>query len=791
MRRSLLRLLVVGGLVLGGALFLQPAVLGADAPGGAPAGRVRSPRDFFLRNPLAYAEIREAGILEAKLSALKIWGDQDAAAKGIARLGDLAARQLALQSGGDAKAIRLALAQVRAVRVAVYPPISWPPEPLVALEVADPAAFLKLLGGPGGAKKLAPHGDVELWSVPVSLNGQRKTTVAAVAGTTVLLSPFEPRVRQALDVAAGGQGGLEGSPGFAECAKRFGERPVWAYVNADALCAVGMLEDHDTAMAQPILTALSLPSFRWAGLGSSLGDGPVPFEAHVEYFPWNSFGDVLGRVRAADGCVAAAVPADAAFFVSAGLGDPGEAWKALKARLLAIGPLDEDMDEDEGRDEIAQGLEEMNQEFKQSMGFELEKDLLPLLSGDLGCFVSGGKRPSFGMVLVGRDEESARKLMALFKVKDGTIGPVGGEDGGDLLAARIGRVVILGEEEDLLKGAVAAAAAGKTMASSAACKTQMEALGAERGATFFVPVAELRKLADGEDWGKLLSEDGHAAASLAVTRTGATLRCTGPMEAVFLAPMLGELDRMAAEQERDACGQRMEAVAKAAREFAGKNGGRLPASFDDLGPAFKAGASARACPTSGKEYALVPVGLLPERAVEAGRNFLWCYEAGTPHEGMSWAVVVYGRGGASVNMQRLQPGELEKRLARDRAILALADPARAPLSDEERKAIDAAAADLGAADFDKREAASKKLIELGPKCMAAVAALLDHKDLEVASRAEHVLKELTGIGDLPTIRKLAGLPPGPDGAEAGPRKPPAVRAPRAMPPAPAAPVERF
>ncbi|GEM_PF-6308657 len=787
MRRKLLCLLPIGCLVLGGILAVRSAAVGADAPTTPPAEgplTVKSPRDFLPRNPLAYVELREAGVLEAKLAAFKVWGDRNAAAKGMARLGDMAARQLALQGGGDAKEIRQALAQIRAIRLAVYPPISWPPEPLAAVEVGDPAAFLKLLGGAQGPKKLAPHRGTELCLLPVSMNGQRKTVVAAAVGSTVLLSPFESRVRQALDVAACGQGALESSPGFADCAKRFGNRPLWAYFNAEALCAVGMLEDHDADEGQPILTALALPSYRWAGLGSALGDGPVPFEAHVEYFPWNPLGDVLGRVRAADDCVAAAVPADATFFASAGLGDPAEAWKALKARLLAVGPLGGGGG-DEGRDEIARGLEEMDKGFTQALGAGLEKDLLPLLSGDLGCFVSGGEDAEFGMVLAARDDASARKLMDVLKVKDGTVGQVGGEKGGALRAARVGRAVVLGEDEDLLQNVVAAAAAGKTMGASPAWKAQCEALGADRGATAFMPSGALRRAAGREPWGQLLAEDAHGAAALSVTRTGLTLRCTGPMEAVLLAPALGELDRMAAEMERTACQQRLEALSAAAREFSRRNGGRLPGSLDELGPDFRAGAAGRSCPTSGKEYVVEAIGQLPDRAVKAGRSFVWCHESGNPHRDMSWIIQAYGPGNLSVGMQGA--GGLEKRLVQDRAVLALADPARAPVSDEERKAIAAAAAELGAAEFDKREAASRKLKELGPKCLTAMAGLLDSKDLEVAGRAENIVQELTGIRDRATVRRLAGLPQAQGGGPAPPVKPPPpVHVPPVKPP-----VEQF
>ena len=732
-----------------GGLLVAGLAAGAEP---APAEAGRSPRDYFPRNPLGYVEVRDFATVEPKLAALRLWRDPATAKKEVTRVADFAARQLALHFGWeDPKVGRQVLAQVKTLHAAVYPPASWPPEVLLAVEVKDPAELITLLGGPAGAKKTEAHRGAQLYTLPFSLNGIRKSTAAAVAGSTVLLSPYELRVRQALDVAAGGQGALSSSPGFAECAKRFSDRPVWCYLNAEALSAAGALDDDAVREFQPVLAALALPSYRWAGLGSTLGEGPVPFEAHVEFFPWNPLAELAGPGKGPDDGIAAAAPAEAAFFAAGNVGDPAAVWKQLKALWLRAGPAF-DRHAEEGQAEKA--LTEMTDALKQSLGLDFEKELLPLLSGDLGCFVAGGEDLGFGLILGARDEAAAGKLMAGLKVKDGTVGAVGGAKGGRVIAARVGRAVILGDNEDLVTNALAAVAAGKTMAGSAACKQHREALGEVKAAVAFVPFGSLLKAVRGEAWTKLLAEDYAAAAAAQLTKTGLTVRSTGPVEGAVLVPLLGELDHLITEMESGACSRRLGVLAEAAQEFAAKNGGRWPAALEDLGPAFKAGAPGRSCPTSGKEYRLVSLGKIPEKAAHSGRAFVLGHEPEAAHRNWAWAVVIHG--GLNAGTEQIgDPKVLETRLRQDQAILALADPSRAPAGDEDKQAIAAATADLASQDFDKREAATKKLREIGLKTMPALVELLDSKDLEVASRAEVILKELTGLKDKAAIKKLA------------------------------------
>jgi hypothetical protein len=220
------------------------------------------------------------------------------------------------------------------------------------------------------------------------------------------------------------------------------------------------------------------------------------------------------------------------------------------------------------------------------------------------------------------------------------------------------------------------------------------------------------------------------------------------VEAAWLLPLTSELDGLAAEFERKERRRRLEAIADAATGFAAKSGGRWPKSFDQLGPAFKTGSLLRRVPGTRKEYLLVDLGLVPPKA--AGQMFVFCHQ---PDAGPGVEILAVSGGRARVT--GLGREGLGNRLKRDQAILAVADPSRVKLSDEEKKAAGGAAAKLGANDFPVRDAATRKMQELGVKAVPTLVRLLDSSDPEVTSRAEGLLKKLTGLKDKAAVKRLA------------------------------------
>ncbi len=753
MRRARVWLSILGGILLAGGLIAALSLGGEPAKPPAWAAGKKA-RDYFLRNPLFYAELRGPGELEARIAAFEVWAGGEDTKKQVAKLTGLAARQLSLMVGQDKPEVgKKILKQVKGLHVALYPPASEAPELLLAIEVDDPAALLKLLSADVAARKLGSHRGAALYRLNFSMNGIAKSTAAAVVGKLVLLSPYRTRLRQALDAAACGQGQLAVSPGFAACAKRFSSKPLWGYINTAGLASAGGLGRHDAKEIQGLLVALGLPSYRWAGFGSSLGAGKTPFEFHLDYFKWSPLASLALPAEAPDPSLAAAVPANALFYAAINVGDPGKAWKLIKSRIELLAPELEAMDRGGRVDEDAgkKAIKEIDATLQGVLGVDLEKDLLPLLSGQAACFFAGGDDFAFGLILGAKDAAGAKKLMANMKVRDGTVGTVGGEDaGGDIYVARVGKNILLADNQDLAKGALAAVAAKKTLADSEGYKARMAALGKVQGAVAYFPVGNLRKLleAEGEGFAKLLSKDYSAAFCVSLTGTGITWRSTGPVEALMLAPMLADLDGIVRDMERAACRRRLNAIATAATAFARKNRGRWPASFAELGPAFKPGSPARRNPTTGKEFAMVSLGKVPPKV--SRQNLVLCYQA--ENKGYGQAVCVrYGRAHVNYMSAKILAGLIKN----TPGILTVADPARVKLTAEEKGAADAAAKNLGSENFQDRNAATKKMRKLGLKAIPKLVDLLKHSDPEVVSRAEMLLKEMTGLRSAAEIKKLA------------------------------------
>jgi hypothetical protein len=320
----------------------------------------------------------------------------------------------------------------------------------------------------------------------------------------------------------------------------------------------------------------------------------------------------------------------------------------------------------------------------------------------------------------------------------------------------VGRNVLVCEEEDVLKAVVAAVAAGKTLAASADYKRQVAALGEPAGLLAYVSSGPVKKLLEGENaaLAKVLSADYGAAFAASLTRTGLTVRSTGAVEAFALLPLLTEVDRIIADMERAACRQRLQAVADAAAAAAARNDGRWPAALDELGPEFKAGSAARRSPASGKEYVLVALGKIPAKA--SGCMLVLCYDPGQEGAGQA----AYGRhepgGRPAAFVGEDRPEVIKNRIRETPALLALADPGRVEFTAEQRKAVEAAAADLGAEEFGRRDAANRLLREMGVRAVPRLAQLLASADAEVASRAEGLLRELTGLKTVQELKRLAG-----------------------------------
>ncbi|MHC4915480.1 MAG: hypothetical protein ACYTGB_08310 [Planctomycetota bacterium] len=748
MRRVRSWILVLGCVLVAAGLA---AVLssGGEAPAPAPAGR--GAREHIPCNPLFYAEIRDLKNLETRLAGLKIWARKDEATKKVKRLVDLGARQVAaMVNKEDSESGREILRCIGSLHVAVYPPPSFPPELLVVAELTDPAALRKAVDGEGVKKKLGTHRGVDLYSLRLSLNGIKDTSVAAISGKLLLLSPYELRVRQALDVAAAGEGALPVSPGFADCAKRFSTRPVWGYLNIQGMCCAGGLDDMMVEEMQAGLVALGLPSYRWAGFGSTVGAGEIPFECHLEYYKWSPLAGFAPGAKAPDPSLAECAPANVLFYAQGAVGDPVKAWNAIRAKILRAAPA---FAFDEGAEAGEEFLKELKTATSELLGCDVRKEILPLMSGDLACFLAGGDALIFCVVVGTPGEEKAKQLMAKLKVKDGTVAVIGGDEdaGGDVpaYAGRAGRNVLIGDNPDVIKAALAARAAKKTLGNSAAFKAKTAALGKGRGLTVFVPAGKAPKeMAEEMPMLGLLAKEYTSATRVTLSKTGVTCRSTGAVEALWLLPMLTELDGLAAELEAKEHQRRLGAIAEAAGAFAARSGGRWPKSSDQLGPAFKAGSLLRRVPGTRTEYRFADLGLVPPKA--SRQVLLLCY----PPDALPGAQVLMISGGRA-HVSHLGRQGLKSRLTRDGAILAVADPTRVKLSDEEKKAAADASGKLGATEFPVRDAATKKMQELGVKAVPTLVALLDSRDPEVASRAEGLLKKLTGLKDKAAVKRLA------------------------------------
>jgi hypothetical protein len=512
-------------------------------------------------------------------------------------------------------------------------------------------------------------------------------------------------------------------------------------------------------MQEP-LAALGLPSYRWAGFGGNFGQAPVALEAHLEFYKWSPLAALGPLDKPPDASLAAAVPAEPLFFAAVNAGDAESAWKRLRPWLVRIAAMDRGGREEE-EDVAEKALAKLRKEFLSEFGLDLEKDLLPQLSGELGCFVSGGGegRAAFGLLLAAKDEAAAKKLMAAMKIEDGTVGPAGGRGGhGGPQVARIGRSLLFTGDDDEAKNMLAAVAAGRTLANSAEYKKGLEALGAGQGVVLFASVGAVQKAAGGADqrWLAPLSGSCSPMAGVSLTGTGLTVRSTASLEVAPLLALLPEMERVASAMTRNACRARLENLGAAAAEFARAHGGAWPASFDQLGEGYKAGSPLRRCPADGKEYSFAALGTVPPKA--QGRGFVLCHgaEGGHGEAGRAETCLLAVRYGAAYAEPLYgQPGTLAARLSADQAILAMADPKRLQLSDEEKKALAEAAAELGNENFDRREAATKRLTDLGPKAASALLGLLASKDPEVADRALTILKKLTGLNSKEEMLRLA------------------------------------
>jgi hypothetical protein len=732
------------------SVLLFAAGLAAALSTGAEAPQVagKRARDFFPRNPLLYVELRDLAAVDDKLAGFKLWADRAAARKQIDRLTAVAAKQLSLLVGQDKpEAGKAILKQIKNLHLAVYPPAAFPPEMLVAVEVEAPAKLLKSLSAGGAATRIGAHRGHDLYRLGFSMNGFRKSTFATVAGKTVLLSPYLLRVRQALDVAASGKGALAVSPGFADCARRFSTRPLWGYINVEALASFGALDDMMAEEMQGLVVAMGLPSYRWAGFASTLGEGKTPFEFHLAYYDWSPLAGLAAPLKAPAPALAAAAPAEAMAFAAINVNDPVKAWTRIKDRIKRLAPEFRVMDGGDDFDAESGGktVKMLTEQVKMALGADLEKDILPLLSGDVGFFVVNAENPMVGLLLAAKDEAGAKKLMARFKVKPGTIATVGG---GQIHATRIGRIVLLCDGEKLAKQTVAAAAAGKTIAASAAYKAEMTALGEAKGLVAYFPVSNVHRMLQAMGLGKLIARKYSAACSATLTNTGFTFKTTAPIEALAIVPLLSELESIIRDMERNAVRRRMQNIANAATAFARRNKGRWPNSFDELGASFKPGSPARRSPASGKEFAIIKLGKVPPKA--ARHRLLLCYQPDA--KGSERAVLV--RSGRAY-VQSMSGKLLAARARQTLGILAVADPKRNKLTDSDKKAAAEGAKDLGNDNFAKREAATTKLRDLGVKAIPTLLRLLKSGDAEVSSRAEELLKKLTGLKTAAEVKQLA------------------------------------
>jgi hypothetical protein len=122
--------------------------------------------------------------------------------------------------------------------------------------------------------------------------------------------------------------------------------------------------------------------------------------------------------------------------------------------------------------------------------------------------------------------------------------------------------------------------------------------------------------------------------------------------------------------------------------------------------------------------------------------------------GAAEAVALYGVRVGPEPVEAPPATEAEKKQAGELVDAWLSAGAPAEPSDEERKAIAALIADLGAKDFAAREAASAGLVKLGPKAAGQLREAAKAGDPEVAQRAGKAIADIEAAPRQKVVEEL-------------------------------------
>jgi Protein of unknown function (DUF3352) len=533
--------------VMAVAVFYYPMSLLAGEKIDTDAGG--NGKSFLPSSPLFYFELDQLDKLRKDLGSLKLWKGGKA---GDALMGEVHRLTSSLLGqtvkSKDAAVGGQLIDGVKKIHFAIYPPPNISPEFILVLECKDPAATLKGLG-----KQLAKskYRGTEIVSIDLGMNLFLDYSAAAVVGKYLVISPRASMVRQALRVVAAGEGDVKASPGFADCASKFSKRPFWCYANTQVGLGISSDLEGDKEI-QSVITALGLTSLRWAGFGISKSQdkGRLPFELMISYYKWSPAAALALPEDARLGAgLGSAVPQSAAIFASVALGDPVKLWTRMRPKLLRamVAMVPSEIGDDEEADEaIKNFLEESNE----VLGCNLVKDLLPLLSGDLGFFLLLKENDPIPVFVAGcKDQAAAEKLLKKLKIAGGLKGAIGGGNQGFGWATRIGDKILIADSDENLQLATKAIATGKTMAVSKSYKQEFAKLGKGSGVDLFISWTGMKQMIKGVrsglDLDKLIAVDAANATRFSIGEKSFSIRSTGSLEGAVVLVLFSNLKLMA------------------------------------------------------------------------------------------------------------------------------------------------------------------------------------------------------------------------------------------------------